>query len=85
MNLLGRLWKAVTDDIPEPLDLAGMEHDCEDKPGIECRWIEITVRCRAPLNDGDNMPSGCDARCPARIAIEHRARDLERENRRMYL
>lgn len=83
MNLLGRLWKAITDDypdVPDSADLGDHDQDCEDRPGITCRWIEVTYRCRSPMDDGNNMPSGCDAHCPARKSMERRAADRAREN-----
>ena len=84
MNLLGRIWKAITDDYPNVPNTADTDDDdgdsCEDKPGIECRWIEISVRCRSPMGDGEGLPSGCDARCPARMQNERQAEQLKREN-----
>lgn len=81
MNIIGRLWKAVTDEypvVPDSADLGG--GTCEDEPGIDCRWMEISVRCRSPINEGENMPAGCDAKCPARLQAEQQARQLAREN-----
>jgi hypothetical protein len=82
MNLLGRLWKAVTDDYPDVPDSADLDEgeSCEDEPGIDCRWIEVSVRCKSPINEGENMPAGCDARCPARLQVEQRAHERTREN-----
>jgi len=92
MNLLGRLLYALID---EPVDY-GEDHEdhkdnetnnlqtVEDRPGLICRWIEVTVRCRAPLDDGNNLPSGCDANCPARLAMEKRAYEREKEAQRLY-
>lgn len=87
MNVLGRLWKAITDDypeVPDSADLDGEESEegqtCEDEPGINCRWIEVSVKCKSPINEGENMPAGCDAQCPARLQVEQRAHERAREN-----
>lgn len=81
MNLIGRIWKAVIDDYPEVPNTADTDDESEEvvMPWNQCRWVELTARCRCPLND-ENMPSGCDAKCPARLAVERHARELEYEN-----
>lgn len=77
VNIFARIWCAIWDD-----DL----QDCKDEPGEYCRWIEYSVRCRAPLDEGNNWPSGCDARCPARLANERAAEHKEYENTvRLYI
>lgn len=88
MNVFSRIWKAIQNvepnypHVPNTADMEG--DDLEDKPGIECRWIEVSVRCKSPINEGENMPAGCDARCPARVANEQRVAQRERENMRFY-
>jgi hypothetical protein len=79
MNIAIRIWRAIWQDEPEPEEESTQMREDEPLPWNECRWIELTPRCRCPLND-ENMPSGCDAACPARLANEHRAGEREHEN-----
>ena len=87
MTLITRIRNAIaalcTPPDP-PDDGAGEELTTEDQPGIKCRWIEVSIRCRSPVNDGENMPSGCDAMCPARLQNESAATHRELENMRFY-
>jgi hypothetical protein len=82
MNVLGRLWRAIIDDYPDVPNTADTDegNSSEEEPGIQCRWIEISVRCRSPLNEGEGLPGGCDARCPARLQNEHLAQMRTHEN-----
>lgn len=88
MNILGRIFYAIIDHNPETsqIPIAPQcieEKSCEENPGIMCRWIEATFRCRSPMGDGEgSMPSGCDANCPARIQNDILAREIALENQR---
>jgi len=86
MNLIGRIWKAVIDDYPEVPNTADTDDESDEIviPWNQCRWVELTARCRIPLNDSENWPNGCDAKCPARLLNEHHAKELERENREIF-
>ena len=48
-----------------------------------CCWLEVSYRCRIPVNDAENMPSGCDPKCPARLQNENRANARNIESRMM--
>lgn len=63
---------------------APKEENPEVSPWYDCRWIEANYRCRIPLGDTENMPSGCDAACPVRYQMDQKAAELKKENQRMY-
>ncbi len=50
----------------------------------QCKWLVVTVRCRIPLGEGECMPTGCDANCPARLQMIVDAQQKEKENLRFY-
>lgn len=80
MSILSRIGKALIALSDEPEELP----EEYDRPGWECRWIEIYAVCRLPLNESENMPTNCDARCPARISLERAAQKREHENMVLY-
>lgn len=49
-----------------------------------CGWLEIDCRCKIPLGDGENMPSGCSAACPARIQNHLRTEQRRIDAQRLY-
>lgn len=53
------------------------------EPG-QCQWLVVTVRCRIPLGEGECMPTGCDANCPARLQQIIDAQQKEKECLRFY-
>lgn len=50
----------------------------------QCQWLVVTVRCRIPLGEGECMPTGCDANCPARMQMIIEAQQKEKESLRFY-
>jgi hypothetical protein len=81
MNVFSRIKAAIKNPPEEPEE----RKDCSTEPGITCRWMEITFRCRSPMGDGEGpLPSGCDANCPARVQNERHAAIREHENKRLY-
>ena len=49
-------------------------------PFEECRWLEAEYNCKFTVNSDENLPSGCDHLCPARIQNEMRAKYRAEEN-----
>lgn len=82
MSLLSRIKAFIGDypQVPNTADTDEEEEEREELPWNKCRWIELTARCRIPLNDSENLPHGCDAKCPARLLNEHHAISREYEN-----
>ena len=50
----------------------------------QCPWLVVTVRCRIPLGEGECMPTGCSAECPARMQQIIDAQQKEKESLRFY-
>ena len=76
---LGRVAAMIREWLRRWLDIPN-----DQEPGSQCRWMEISFHCRCPVNESENLPSGCDAHCPARVQNEIKAEILEHENMRNY-
>jgi hypothetical protein len=83
MSVFTRIRRAIhtlTEDEPRVPNTADMQDETENGSGWDCRWFEASFKYRSPLNDGDNLPGGCDTHCPARLQMEYKAEMREREN-----
>jgi hypothetical protein len=72
--------EALVEEPKEELDPKA-DNEFDD---TQCKWLVVTVRCRIPLGEGECMPTGCDANCPARIEQIQECQKREKENLRFY-
>jgi len=49
-----------------------------------CGWMQITIDCRRPTSDGENLPGDCDPNCPALIMRQQEAAIRAQENTQIY-
>jgi hypothetical protein len=68
---------------PKQKKIRNVKEDPEPEAD-ECGWMEISYHCRVPLNDSENMPAGCNPKCPARLQVLRDARIRQKENMRLY-
>ena len=65
------------------LKFQNVKEDVEQDPK-HCGWLEVTYSCKIPLNDSENMPTGCNPKCHARMMILRASEKRAQENARFY-
>ena len=70
--------------VKEPKSRTDTPKEDKEFDDKQCQWLVVTVRCRIPLGEGECMPTGCDANCPARLQQIIDAQQKEKESLRFY-